>query len=68
MELEHKGYIIAPIGYSLYQVKSKGKGSVPLDLRGNFTSKWLARKAVDQYGMRDKGETDEQKQPIVRDK
>ncbi|MNR61787.1 hypothetical protein D3C85_1836310 [compost metagenome] len=35
--------------YGMKEIKPIGKGSVPLNLRGSFTSVSLAQKAVDQY-------------------
>ena len=50
MSHEYRGYMIASDGsYGMKEIKPIGKGSVPLNLRGSFTSVSLAQKAVDQH-------------------
>lgn len=47
---EYKGYNLGLTGsYALVQIKAKGQGTVPVPLRGMFTSFNDAHKAVDGY-------------------
>lgn len=47
---EYKGYNLGLTGsYALVQIKAKGQGTVPLPLRGMFTSFAQAQKTVDGY-------------------
>lgn len=47
---EYKGYSIENDGtYGMKEIKSIGKGALPLVLRGNFTKTSLAQKAIDKY-------------------
>lgn len=46
---EYKGYRILVDGFSMYKVIGMGKGAVPKDLQGRFTSKAFARSAIDGY-------------------
>lgn len=51
--VEYNGYIIVPDGaFSMVQIKSKGKGAVPKELRGQFTSGGVAKRAIDHFGKR----------------
>ena len=45
----HNGYMIVAGGHSLYMIKHDGKGSVPAELKGLYTHKDLAQRAIDQY-------------------
>lgn len=48
--MEYKGYKIegdGTFGYS--HIKPLGKGSVPVPLRGTYTTKVFAQKAIDGY-------------------
>ena len=48
--MEYNGYKIegdGTFGYS--NIKPIGKGSVPLELRGTYTTKTFAQKAIDGY-------------------
>lgn len=45
---EYRGYNIEGDGtFGMKIIKSIGRGALPLDLRGNFTSDGAARKAID---------------------
>ena len=47
---EYKGYNLGLTGsFALVQIKAKGQGTVPLPLRGLFTSFAQAQKSVDNY-------------------
>lgn len=47
---EYKGYLIESDGtFSMRKIKPIGKGSVPMELRGSFTSSAFAMQAIDAY-------------------
>lgn len=49
-EVEYNGYKIVNDGtYGYKEIKSAGRGSVHLPLRGKFTSEKAARQAIDQH-------------------
>jgi len=46
--ISYRGYKIAPLGtFSMYQILVDGKGSLPKELRGNFTSIEIAKESID---------------------
>jgi hypothetical protein len=46
--MEYAGYMIEGDGtYGMKLIKTIGRGSLPLELRGNFSSTREARKAID---------------------
>lgn len=48
MSEEYKGFKLMSDGtFSLTLIKPIGKGSVPKELRGSYTNKTMARKAID---------------------
>ena len=48
--IEYKGYNIVGDGtYGYKEIKTIGKGSLPLELRGSFTTSIFAQKAIDAY-------------------
>lgn len=48
--VEYKGYNVTPTrGSAMLQVKAKGQGAVPDKLKGQYTSRNEAHKAIDQY-------------------
>jgi hypothetical protein len=48
--IEYKGYNIVGDGtYGHKEIKTIGKGSLPLQLRGSFTTSVFAQKAIDAY-------------------
>lgn len=48
--IEYKGYSIVGDGtYGHKEIKTIGKGSLPLSLRGSFTTAVFAQKAIDAY-------------------
>lgn len=48
--IEYKGYtIVGDNTYGMKEIKPVGKGSVPGDLRGKFTSVYMAQKTIDLY-------------------
>ena len=50
MSNEYKGYLIASDGtYGMKEIKPVGKGSVPLALRGKFTTSTTAQRVIDLY-------------------
>lgn len=49
MAQEYKGYKLENNNFSNVIIKPVGKGSVPLQLRGMYTSSLVARESVDQY-------------------
>lgn len=59
IQTEYKGYLIAGDGtYGMKEIKPVGKGSVPMPLRGSYTSAYMAHKAIDTHlrEKQDKGE------------
>ena len=50
-------YKIEPTGVGLYRIKYDGKGSMPVALRGLYTSKHEIEKAVDAYLIKNEGKT-----------
>lgn len=53
MSTEYKGYQIVNDGtFGYYKVKSVGRGSVPKDLEGYFTTVELAKTSIDTHGKR----------------
>lgn len=52
--MEYKGYMIVGDGnFGMKLIKSIGKGAIPLDLRGAFTTAHEAQRAID-YVRKDK--------------
>lgn len=50
MSLEYNGYKIVPDNtYGYKEIKSLGRGALPLTLRGQFTSEKVARQAIDYH-------------------
>ncbi|MNQ04017.1 hypothetical protein D3C85_167240 [compost metagenome] len=50
MAHEYRGYLIASDGtFGMKEIKPVGKGSVPLTLRGSYTSHNFAQKAIDNH-------------------
>lgn len=50
MSREYKGYNIVSDGnYGMKEIKPMGKGSVPMELRGKFTSSYMAQKVIDMH-------------------
>lgn len=50
MEHEYKGYtVVGDKQYGYKEIKPIGKGSVPLSLRGQFTTVNFAHRAIDAY-------------------
>ena len=48
--MEYKGYMVAGDGvYGYKKIAPIGKGSVPAELRGIFTTSSFAQKAIDAY-------------------
>lgn len=48
--IEYKGYSIVGDGtFGNKEIKTIGKGSLPLQLRGAFTNAVFAQKAIDTY-------------------
>jgi len=48
--MEYKGFNIEGDGtFGMMLIKPKGKGSVPLNLRGSYTKSVFAEKAIDQH-------------------
>lgn len=48
--VEYKGYKIQADGtFSMYTIKPTGKGSIPKELRGRYTSYLAAQKQIDAY-------------------
>ena len=48
--MEYKGYNVVPARNApMLQIKAKGQGMVPDPLKGHYTSRSQAHKAVDQY-------------------
>ena len=46
----YKGYVINHDGtFGMYTIKNSGKGAVPKDLKGRFTSQGAAQYAIDAY-------------------
>jgi hypothetical protein len=47
---EYKGFKIQADGtFSMYTIKPVGKGSIPKELRGRYTSYLAAQKQIDAY-------------------
>lgn len=47
---EYKGYNVVPVrGFPMLQVKMKGQGPVPDSLKGKYTSRGEAHKAIDSH-------------------
>lgn len=47
---EYKGYTIQADGYfSMYTIRPVGRGSIPKELRGRYTSYLAAQKQIDSY-------------------
>lgn len=50
MSSEYNGYKIVSDGtYGYKEIKSLGRGALPLQLRGQFTSEKVARQAIDYH-------------------
>lgn len=50
MNKEYNGYNIVSDGtYGYKEIKSLGRGALPLTLRGKFTSERVARQAIDYH-------------------
>lgn len=50
MSSEYNGYKIVSDGtYGYKEIKSVGRGAIPLALRGQFTSEKVARQAIDYH-------------------
>lgn len=48
MTVEYKGYEIVPLGtFTMYRIKTIGRGSLPKELIGHFTSILFAKEAID---------------------
>lgn len=48
MTVEYNGYQIDTDGtYGMKMIKTIGRGSLPLELRGVFTNTYMAKKAID---------------------
>lgn len=48
--MEYKDYKIVADGvYGYFNIKPVGKGSVPIQLRGTYTSRVFAQKGIDAY-------------------
>lgn len=63
--MEYKGYNISKDQYNMYSVKSKGRGTIPKNLFGSYTSLGDAKAAIDQHGTRQTEGKYEQKQSLV---
>ena len=47
-ELEYNGYKVVSDNYGFKEIKAVGRGSVPMPLRGKFTSELEAKNAIDR--------------------
>lgn len=53
---EYHGYVIQGDGtYGYKKIRPVGKGSVPLELRGDYTTEAFARQAIDIFISTEKG-------------
>lgn len=50
---EYKGYAIVDGGFNSRKIRSVGKGSLPKELKGSYTSADQAKHAIDVYGKRE---------------
>ena len=55
-------YLVEPTPTGLYKIKYKGKGSMPVALRGNYTSQSEIVKAVNAYLVNKGDKTNAKKQ------
>lgn len=56
--MEYKGYFIDNDGvYGYKEIKPIGRGSVPLNLRGQYTTVFFAQRAIDHHLFNKKGNT-----------
>ena len=46
-EITYKGFVIKPSGF-LWVIRHNGKGSIPMELRGRYTTKQQATIAIDE--------------------
>lgn len=49
MEEEYRNYRIVSDGFSMYRIMNTGKGMIPKDLSGKYTSKVFAKNSIDAY-------------------
>lgn len=50
MEETYKNYKIVPAGgFGMKEIKPIGKGSVPKELRGTYTTMFMAKRAIDLH-------------------
>lgn len=46
----YQGYKIKGLGtFPMYEIKAQGQGQIPEDLKGTYTSKPMAQRAIDFY-------------------
>lgn len=47
--MTYRGYRISPLGtFALVEIQASGSGQIPTELKGTFTSIFLAQRAIDQ--------------------
>lgn len=67
--MQYRGYRISPLGtFALVEIQAGGSGQIPNELKGTFTSMFLAQRAIDQSLERlKKGKRNDKKESVATD-